>query len=133
MTEAGTPTGRGGDRSGQAAVERARPALQKEAAGSPERSHPAAAASGDSRTASCTGDPGRRLAHRPSLTHRLRRRRELWGPRSPAIRARYASALCPLFGLVLPASPGPRRDGVGAAPPTRAMGRPLGTEQPPEA
>lgn len=63
MTAAGTPAEPGGAeavRPGQAAAERAGPALQKAAAGSLERSHLAAGADGDSRTAFRTRDPGQR-------------------------------------------------------------------------
>lgn len=72
MTAAGTPAGRGGPaRPGQAAAERARPVLQKTAASSPGRPHPAAGASGGSRTASRTGYPGQRpAAPEPPLAHR---------------------------------------------------------------
>lgn len=72
MTAAGTPAGRGGPaRPGQAAAERARPALQKAAASSPGRPHPAAGASGGSRTASRPGYPGQRpAAPEPPLAHR---------------------------------------------------------------
>lgn len=137
MTAAGTPAGRGGPaRPGQAAAERAGPALQKTAASSPGRSHSVAGTSGGSRTASRTGYPGQRpaaLAPPLALQQKTPRGSELWGPHSPASRPRYASALCLQLGPVLPALAGPLQDGVGASPPSRAMGRPLGTEQPPEA
>lgn len=66
------PSGAGrAARPGQAAAERARPVLQKTAASSPGRPHPAAGASGGSRTASRTGYPGQRpAAPEPPLAHR---------------------------------------------------------------
>lgn len=137
MTAARTPAGRGGPaRPARAAAERAGPALQKAAAGWPGRSHPAAGAGG---AAALPPAPGLRPAARPPGTAPCPEtdyaaRPSSGGPRSPAARSRYASA-CPLPAArsALPAAPGPRRDGVGPAPPRRAMGRPLGTEQPPEA
>lgn len=127
MTAARTPAGRGGPaRPGRAAAERAGPALQKAAAGSPGRSHPAAGAGGGRRTASRTGDPGQRPGNAPCSRTDSAARPSPGGSADPR-------PLGPQLGPALPASPGPRRDGVGAAPPSRAMGRPLGTEQPPEA
>lgn len=137
MTAAGTPAGRGGPaRPGQAAAERVGPGLQKAAVSSPGRSHPAwrsrrrqphclphsvpRPAASRAGTAPCS--PTNSTAG-PSF----------WGPRSPTARARYASVLFLQLGPALPASAGLHQDGVGAAPPSPAMGRPLGTEQPPEA
>lgn len=100
---------------------------------SPGRSYPAAGAGGGRRTTARTEDRGRRpgRATPPPAHGRPLGGSELWGSRSLAPRARCASALRPQLGPALPASPGPRRNGVGAAPRSRAMGRPLGTEQPP--
>lgn len=134
MTVARTPAGRGRSaRPGRAAAERAEPTLQKTAAARPDGHIPlqgpaeAAALPPAPRTAA----GGRAARHRPPLTDGPLGGSELWGSRSLAPRARCASALRPQLGPALPASPGPRRNGVGAAPRSRAMGRPLGTEQPP--
>lgn len=108
-------------------------ASSAEGGGWPGRSHPAAGAGG---AAALPPAPGLRPAarprrHRPLLGDRLRGRSELWGPPQPRgplpLRLRLPSARSSV-----PRCP-PRRDGVGAAPRSRAMGRPLGTEQPPEA
>lgn len=139
MTAARTPAGRGGPaRPGRAAAERPRPALQKTAAGAPGRSHRAAGAGGGSRTASRPRDPGQPPgragtapcsrtdcaaspssggsgAPRPRGPHPLRLRS------LPAARSRAARLAGP--------APGWGRDSATES----AMGRPLGTEQPPEA
>lgn len=138
MTAAGTPAEpsgaeRGPVRPGRAAAERAGQRCGRRAARRDARAP--LQAPEDTAAQPPPGDPGRGQAApapgsaRRATTPRVRAR----GPSSPATRARYASALCLQLGPVLPASTGPSRDGVGAAPPTRAMGRPLGTEQPPEA
>lgn len=70
------------------------------------------------------------LGARPEA--RPRRRRPLARERTPAASAHPAlpSARSSARAASLA---GPRRDGVGTAPQSRAMGRPLGAEQPPEA
>lgn len=128
MTAAGTPAERGGGRNVWPGCGGASGASSAEgAARSLERSHPAA---GAAQPPAPAPRPAVRRRTAPSS-----RTDSAAGPSSggPATSARYASALCPQLGPVLPASTGPGRDGVGAAPPTRAMmGRPLGTPPRPD-
>ncbi|KAL0620817.1 Fibronectin type III domain-containing protein 4 [Plecturocebus cupreus] len=107
MTAARTPAGRGGPaRPSRAAAERAGPALQKAAAGSPGRSHPAAGAGRGRRTASRTADPGQRPGNAPRSGTGSAARPSSGGSADPR-------PLGPQLGPALPASPGPRQDGVG--------------------
>lgn len=141
MTAARAPAGRGGpERPGRAAAERAGPALQKAAAGSPGRSHPAAGADGGSRTAWRPGSQDTPATPLPTPA--------LGGPGcaaspssglvkgaapQPRAGACAASAPCPPLGPALARLAGPAPGWGRGQRQSGAMGRPLGTEQPPEA
>lgn len=137
MTAARIPAGRGGPaRPSPAAAERAGPALQKAAAGWPGRSHPAAG--NQLRPPHCPLHRGRRPAARPRWQRppaQSQTTRGPWedrGPSTPAARGHSAFALSARSSTVAARLGGPV-SGWGRASASVAMGRPLGTEQPPEA